>query len=40
MDERFKSLFDKYNSQLKPLVAKIEGRFEKFETPLLENLMR
>lgn len=39
MDERFNSLFDKYNSQLKPLVAKIEGRFEKFETPLLENLM-
>ena len=39
MDERFQSLFDKYNDQLKPLVAQIEGRFEKFETPLLENLM-
>lgn len=39
MDERFNSLFDKYNCRLKPLVAKIEGRFERFETPLLENLM-
>ena len=39
MDNRFRPLFNKYNEQLKPLVAQIEGRFEKFETPLLENLM-
>lgn len=39
MDNRFQTLFNKYNEQLKPLVAQIEGRFEKFETPLLENLM-
>ena len=39
IDNRFRPLFDKYNGQLKPLVAQIEGRFEKFETPLLENLM-
>lgn len=39
MDNRFRPLFDKYNGQLKPLVAQIEGRFERFETPLLENLM-
>ncbi|MBR1683140.1 MAG: hypothetical protein IJ700_07285 [Bacteroidaceae bacterium] len=39
MDERLRPLFDKYNRQLKPLVAKIEGRYEKFETPLLVNLM-
>lgn len=39
MDKRFEALFDKYNEQLKPLVAQIEGRYEKFEAPLLENLM-
>lgn len=39
MDERFRNLFKKYNTQLKPLSAQIEGYFEKFETPLLENLM-
>lgn len=39
MDKRFEALFGKYNEQLKPLVAQIEGRYEKFETPLLENLM-
>lgn len=39
MDKRFEVLFRKYNDQLKPLVAQIEGRYEKFETPLLENLM-
>ena len=39
MDERFRDLFKKYNTQLKPLSAQIEGYFEKFETPLLENLM-
>ncbi len=39
MDEQFRDLFNKYNKQLKPLVAQIEGHFEKFETPLLENLM-
>jgi len=39
MDKRFEALFGKYNKQLKPLVAQIEGRYEKFETPLLENLM-
>lgn len=39
MDKQLKPLFEKYNEQLKPLVAQIEGRFEKFETPLLENLM-
>ena len=39
MDKRFEALFRKYNEQLKPLVAQIEGHYEKFETPLLENLM-
>lgn len=39
MDSQLQPLFDKYNDKLKPIVAQIEGRFERFETPLLENLM-
>lgn len=32
-------VYNKYNEELKPLVSEIEGRLEKFEEPLLTNLM-
>ena len=32
-------VYNKYNKELKPLVSEIEGRLEKFEEPLLMNLM-
>lgn len=39
MLESLRSIYTKYNEKLKPLVSEIEGRLEKFEEPILENLM-
>ena len=31
-------LYNRYNEELRPLVSEVEGRLERFEGPLLENL--
>lgn len=39
MHESLRPIYTKYNESLKSLVSEIEGRLERFEEPLLENLM-
>lgn len=38
--EAAKYLYDRYNGELRPLVAEVEGRLEKFEEPLLQNIYK
>ena len=39
MTVHINTIYDKYNKELKPLISEIEGRLERFEEPLLINLM-
>ncbi len=36
--EDYKSLYDKYNRELRPLSAEIEGRLDMFEEPILKDI--